>query len=304
VAGQQPHTLLINELMAAPAGGAEEWVELYNLGGAAVDTTGWSLECVSVQGRVSTRLLEETTVAPGRWQVQSFGSGFLPNDGASVVLRDAAGQAVGSAVLYPPLEHMQVYARAGDGADTWSAEYPASPGAPNVLPAAVTLPAPADDAAPNGDGDGDGDGGAGEREPAGGVLDSPVSITTTAATSATTTTVPLSRTMRQPRSLRLGVQAAARPYAADEAGQVYRYGADDAAADTSPAALADAAVAPMAAQQEQGRGGSGWYLVLLIVGVVLLALALGMAVVLLRQAHPAAPGVAAPDDDDYPPQLP
>ncbi|NJN67753.1 MAG: hypothetical protein HC884_14110, partial [Chloroflexaceae bacterium] len=139
-----PPLLLINEVLAAPAAGQAEWVELFNPGREPATIEGWVVQRTTTRtGGTTTRQhpLDTFTIAPGGFAVQSFTSGFLPNSGATLELRDALGQATGGVVSYPALSTGQPYARTSDGGTAWSLDYPPSPGRPNV-------PAPPDPISP------------------------------------------------------------------------------------------------------------------------------------------------------------
>ncbi len=123
-------TLWLNELLAAPASGANEWVELYNPSASAVVLTGWHLRRTSSGGTVVQKSLPELTIAPDGFVVYETASGLLPNSGGTLTLLDAQGRTIDS-LRYPALDTSQVYARAEDGSSAWRADYPPSPGAPN-----------------------------------------------------------------------------------------------------------------------------------------------------------------------------
>jgi hypothetical protein len=132
--------LWVNELLAAPATGDVEWVELYNPGSTAVELTGWVLRRTSGSDVVREQELGAATVAPGGYVVYELPSSFLPNAGASLVLLDGQGREIDSGLSYPALTTGQVYARETDGSATWREDYPASPGAANQPPAATATP--------------------------------------------------------------------------------------------------------------------------------------------------------------------
>jgi hypothetical protein len=127
----------INELLPNPASGQAEWLELYNPSDQTVSISGWHIQRTSSSGVVRQHTLEDATLPPFGFALFSFSGGFLPNSGASLALFDAQGRVVDEVDNYPELSREQGYARTSDGADTWTADYPLSPGAPN-LPATDT----------------------------------------------------------------------------------------------------------------------------------------------------------------------
>jgi hypothetical protein len=142
-------TLHINEVMAAPASGENEWIELYNPADTAESTANWRIRRVSESGTERWQTLNDTTLAAGAFAVFSFDSGFLPNSGATLTLFDAGGNVVDEAITYPSLATSQSYSRTSDGGAAWCTHYPCSPGAANTSPtptasrqAPITAPSP------------------------------------------------------------------------------------------------------------------------------------------------------------------
>ncbi|MCG8346656.1 MAG: lamin tail domain-containing protein, partial [Chloroflexales bacterium] len=127
----QPHTVVINELMAA---GQPEWIELYNNGAEPVTLTNWMIKRISASGTEKRKTLAAAIVKPHGFVVLEFTDSFLNNDGATLELFDAWGDPVGEAVVYPALGDDQVYARTSDGGIDWSAAYLPSRGRPNLPP--------------------------------------------------------------------------------------------------------------------------------------------------------------------------
>ncbi len=136
----QPHTVLINEIMAAPDSGMPEWIELYNTGGKAVDVIGWIIRRTSLSGTVQRQTLDGVTVEPGGFAIIKYSGSFLTNSGATLELLDPQEQLVYDPVDYPELAKNQVYARTQDGGGEWSLDYLASPGAPNTPPPPSATP--------------------------------------------------------------------------------------------------------------------------------------------------------------------
>ncbi len=91
--------LIINELMAIPATGEKEWVELWNKGTEDIDLAGWKLtELTSPQTASSTEntLLDLLGVIPaGGLMAFDVGTTKLNNAGDSVGLYNANGIEVG-----------------------------------------------------------------------------------------------------------------------------------------------------------------------------------------------------------------
>ncbi len=63
-----PTTVLLNEFLPHPGSGAQEFVELYNVGGEAVDVSGWMLDDIE-GGSSSYTVPEGTVIQPGAWLV-------------------------------------------------------------------------------------------------------------------------------------------------------------------------------------------------------------------------------------------
>jgi beta-lactamase superfamily II metal-dependent hydrolase len=83
----QPPTVgqvLINEFLPAPSGGANEWIELYNTTGVALDISGMWLDDISGGGS-PMQIPASTIIQPGSYYVMEFGSGLLNNSGGDTV---------------------------------------------------------------------------------------------------------------------------------------------------------------------------------------------------------------------------
>ena len=110
--GAGPGAVVVNEVMASPAGGDPEWVELHNRSGHALDLIAWRIDDAASSGRTFGReplllapdaylvVAEDVdrfygrfpdrtvhVVAPGRWA-------RLNDSGDAVVVRDATGGVV------------------------------------------------------------------------------------------------------------------------------------------------------------------------------------------------------------------
>jgi len=83
--------IIINEIEQNPTGtdSGNEWVELYNPTGSAVDLSGWELW--TTHGIVETYVFPSgTLIDPGGYLVITFSSQFLDNEDESVILLDAS----------------------------------------------------------------------------------------------------------------------------------------------------------------------------------------------------------------------
>jgi hypothetical protein len=105
----------------------DEWIELANLGGGAVDVGGWSLDN---SGRGNYVIPIGTVLQPQQYFVFFGGqTGLnLSDEGGQVRLRSADGQTV-DRVRYDAIPSDGSYSR--DDAGNWHADWSPSPGAPN-----------------------------------------------------------------------------------------------------------------------------------------------------------------------------
>jgi len=144
---QPPPAVRLNEVMTHPAvagstGGdllpdrLDTWIELYNAGPRAVDLLGWRLVSVG-QGITQTYTITTTvTLLRGEHLVMyesQTGLDLSPAGGA-LQLWTRQGR-LGDAVRLPALPPGASYSR--DTLGQWHADWPPSPGATNVRPAAV-----------------------------------------------------------------------------------------------------------------------------------------------------------------------
>ncbi|MBX0331067.1 lamin tail domain-containing protein, partial [Oscillochloris sp. ZM17-4] len=113
-------SIRINEIAA---GTDPEWIEIYNSGDRAVSLDGWRVVRVSESSGTS-RSISATVIGPGEFVVVSFAKGFLPNDGATIVVHDGAESPMSDSISYPALDATHVYALQESGiwevTDLWS----------------------------------------------------------------------------------------------------------------------------------------------------------------------------------------
>jgi hypothetical protein len=111
----------------------DEWIELANRGGSAVDVGGWSLDD---NGRGSYVIPIGTVLQPQQYLVFFGGqTGLnLSDEGGQVQLRSADGRTV-DRVRYDAIPGDGSYSR--DDAGDWHADWPPSPGAPSGQPGNV-----------------------------------------------------------------------------------------------------------------------------------------------------------------------
>ena len=122
-------TILINEVMPAPASGPE-WVELYNPSDAAIDVGGWRIDDDTPGGTQTT--IAAGSVVPARgYLVVPLSSAILNNTGDSVTLIDADGSTI-DAVAFGAMRSTESYGRRTDGAAEWLKSAP-SAGTSNAL---------------------------------------------------------------------------------------------------------------------------------------------------------------------------
>jgi hypothetical protein len=133
----------INELMSNPDGG-DEWIELFNGTGYAIDLIGWTLADGTGRGFITL----DGLIQPQNFKLIELASAHLNNDGDLIILRDADKKEIDS-VAYgdwdnntnnAPLGELGVaLARVGDGRDTnldnsdFSLTTTATPGSANVI---------------------------------------------------------------------------------------------------------------------------------------------------------------------------
>ena len=143
--------VVINELSAANINGPtdsfgerEDWIELYNTGGAAVDLSGWYLSdsqtnntkwqvppgtSIPANGRLMVFCSARNTVAAGNPH-PSFK--LTQSQGDRAVLSDASGNIVDNFQFSDPTQADHSWGRTTDGAATWSLFLVPTPNAANV----------------------------------------------------------------------------------------------------------------------------------------------------------------------------
>jgi hypothetical protein len=238
-------------------------VELYNPA-APLDAAGWRLRRTSTSSGASQEItLEATTIAAGGFGLFHLASGALPNDGATLELFDPQGR-LHDSITYPALSAAQVYARAHDGADPWTADYPASPGAPNLPAAEPAASSAAISAAP-----------AAAPETGNTLAVAPVDTPPPAAPHAaqastpTSDALPAAQAIQPPPALSSG-SSVGTAYQGG-AGRLYSYGVPDAATPTpTPTATPIPTPTPAAAPSPPARAS---FDIGLFTGILLLMLA-------------------------------
>jgi hypothetical protein len=148
----------LNELLPRPyaidwdgngtADAYDEWIELYNLGPAAADLTGWQLDDVAGGSRPYT-FPAGTLLAPGEFLVRyrSTTGVALNNDADTARLLAPDGREVDTFSYTNPRPD-QSYSRTADGTGAWTDSYPPSPGqsnrpaTPTPTPTAGPTPTP------------------------------------------------------------------------------------------------------------------------------------------------------------------
>lgn len=126
-----PAGIVINEIIYDEVSGYSDRVELYNVGDAPVDLTGWRISD-DKRDRFGD-VPAGTVLTPGGFVVLvtdvDFSFGLGKND--EVVLYDAGGAEVDSHA-YTNTAPLAVWARCPDGAGAWAPATVATPGVPNV----------------------------------------------------------------------------------------------------------------------------------------------------------------------------
>jgi hypothetical protein len=110
----------------------DEWIELYNAGSTVVDLSGWFLDDAEGDS-TSYRIPAGTVLQPGAFAVfyrQETGL-TLNDDGDEGRLLKPNGDVM-DAVVFGELATGASYSRGRQG--TWHANWPPSPGAPNIPP--------------------------------------------------------------------------------------------------------------------------------------------------------------------------
>jgi hypothetical protein len=82
--------VVINEIMANPANGEIEWIELYNPTDTTFDMTGWRLSINEKDGNFSNIFGADTIIVPRGYVVRLKTSAALNNASATITLKDKA----------------------------------------------------------------------------------------------------------------------------------------------------------------------------------------------------------------------
>jgi hypothetical protein len=116
------------------AGANDEWIELYNASGRAVDITGWSIDLGPKSTARPYKFPRRTLLQPNRYLVvyQSQSKLALDDAAGQVRLLDASGKVVDS-VQYTDAQPDRSFSWVSE--DVWSSELPPSPGQVNAPPA-------------------------------------------------------------------------------------------------------------------------------------------------------------------------
>ncbi len=130
-------SLLINEIYPSPASGETEWLEVYNLGEAAVGLSGWTV--MDASGN-KENLVKENGEASASSEIKIEAKNFLVletnkvslnNTGDTIYLYSATGVLMDS-VTYPSLSKKS-YARKKDGEGEWQVTTDITKGISNVI---------------------------------------------------------------------------------------------------------------------------------------------------------------------------
>lgn len=114
--------VVINEIMANPATGEVEWIELYNPTDAPIDMNGWRL--VVTSGNFSGVFASDAVIASHGYVVRSASdtTSKLNNTSATITLRPSASGAAIDTVVYSGIMQAKTYARECDASDAWIAQ--------------------------------------------------------------------------------------------------------------------------------------------------------------------------------------
>ena len=134
--------VVINEIMANPATGEVEWVELYNPTDAAIAMSGWRLAVGSTN--FSNVFTSDVVIAPHDYVVRSASdtSSKLNNSSATIILKPSASGAAIDTVTYSGIAQAKTYARECDASDVWVTQATPTKNATNCVPAVPKDTAP------------------------------------------------------------------------------------------------------------------------------------------------------------------
>ncbi|HEX7483844.1 MAG TPA: lamin tail domain-containing protein [Candidatus Saccharimonadales bacterium] len=122
--------VVINEIMAHPADGQNEWIELYNPTSADISLAGWN---ILFNGNQKYAIQSSSITAKGFVVVDGpDASSYISNDGETLGLEDANGNMVNS-VAYSAIAQAKTYARTYDAADTFVSQATPTKNASNGL---------------------------------------------------------------------------------------------------------------------------------------------------------------------------
>lgn len=124
--------LKINEFVAHPASGENEWIELYNPTNSDVNLTGWQLD--DIEAGSSAEALDEETITTKSYLVIELSSPKLNNSDDSVRLIDACGTVIDQ-FDYEETTAEYSWSRFGDN---WNQIANPTRGEENVLPPTPT----------------------------------------------------------------------------------------------------------------------------------------------------------------------
>ncbi len=111
--------VLINEYEPNPAGedSGNEWVELFNSGGTAVDLTGWKL--TTTRGDISTQGITGT-IGPKQFLVVKLSGQFIDNEADSLLFLNGTGSTVDTTqALNDIFDNSSTLQRVPDGGSSW-----------------------------------------------------------------------------------------------------------------------------------------------------------------------------------------
>jgi predicted CXXCH cytochrome family protein len=138
----------LNEVLPAPsevdwdedgvANAFDEWIELYNGGGMAVDLTGWQIDHLASGGNSTYVFPNGTTIEAHAFLIVFRATtGIALNNEADTVQLLRPDGSMAESFTYQQTKYDHSYAKTVDGGQVWTMDYPPSPGRPN-MPASPT----------------------------------------------------------------------------------------------------------------------------------------------------------------------